>query len=335
VALSTLAPFTRSQGTVILGDGSVILGTSGTPNAGDNYTADGTVCFWTGSSTTPTPLAGMFFISAINPAGSILGGSRFNGSPPFLTQPPTEPCLANAFGVVTGLGWLPGFEFLGSVSAITPDGSIAAGWVFGVSGGQAFRWTAAGGKVGLGDLPGGNFSSFANSMDRDGTIIIGSAADASGSVAFVWDARHGMRNLKDVLVSVHGVDPGSWILTTASDLSADGTVVIGTGTNTVGNTEAFRITGLLADPPTVTVKGREKFTTSKAKQSLRGTADDDRDVARVEVRVGKKGAFAPADGTLEWKFKASLKPGRNIVTIRAIDTQGKASSDVVLKVTRE
>jgi hypothetical protein len=65
-------------------------------------------------------------------------------------------------------------------NGVSGDGAVAVG-VSGGYGGQAFRWTAAGGMQGLGDLPGGAFSSGAGGVSGDGSVIVGTGASAAGA----------------------------------------------------------------------------------------------------------------------------------------------------------
>ena len=56
--------------------------------------------------------------------------------------------------------------------------------------------------------------------------------------AFIWDAQDGMRDLQTLLVSL-GADLTGWSLTEARAISADGRVIVGTGTNPQAATEAW------------------------------------------------------------------------------------------------
>ena len=102
---------------------------------------------------------------------------------------------------------------------------------------QAFRADAFG-MLGLGDLPGGAFSSVALATSADGSVVVGSSAGAGGGEAFVWDPANGMRSLA-ALLEERGVDLTGWTLSEATGMSADGRVVVGTGTNPAGQMEAW------------------------------------------------------------------------------------------------
>ena len=86
---------------------------------------------------------------------------------------------------------------------------------------EAFRWTAEDGVVGIGAPPGG-FSSMAAAVSGDGSVIVGSFWGTSTSGrAFRWTGQGGMVELADL--------PGGISEGNASDISADGTLIIGSG----------------------------------------------------------------------------------------------------------
>lgn len=93
--------------------------------------------------------------------------------------------------------------------------------------------------TGLGDLPGGFFSSQASNVSGDGSVIVGVGSTASGASAFYWTESGGMQNLTDLLVSSFGLDLTGWTLTDASGVSADRLVVVGSGLNPLGQSEAW------------------------------------------------------------------------------------------------
>jgi probable HAF family extracellular repeat protein len=115
-----------------------------------------------------------------------------------------------------------------SASDVSADGAVVVGrW-----GSQAFRWTQGTGIVGLGDFPGGLFSSTANAVSDDGSVIVGRGARE------VCD-RNGCRNIfppfrwtqSSGLVLVVGIQ-------SAMDISADGSVIVGGGSQAARWTEA-------------------------------------------------------------------------------------------------
>ena len=135
---------------------------------------------------------------------------------------------------MVGLGDLPGGIFASEAHDISQDGTTIVGVGASASGTEAFVWRD-GAMVGIGDLPGGSFESSARGVSGDGAVVVGSsrklASDGVSSVeaAFVWDAQHGMRDLEALLVDDLGLDLDGVALRVATDVSADGTTVVGTG----------------------------------------------------------------------------------------------------------
>jgi probable HAF family extracellular repeat protein len=115
-----------------------------------------------------------------------------------------------------GLGDLPGGAFDSLAFDVSPDGSIIVGHGTRSSGTEAFRWIAASGMVGLGDLPGGPFHSEARGVSADGSVVVGFSDSAFGQDAFRWTPETGMVSL--------GAQT-----TSALDVSADGTIILGSG----------------------------------------------------------------------------------------------------------
>lgn len=153
-------------------------------------------------------------------------------------------------GTMTGIGFLPspfpGPDIIQTswAASASDDGSIIVGGsrafdYKSLDQTEAFRWFNES-MMGLGDLPGGDFKSYATAISADGSIIVGQGTGAGGEVAFIWDSLHGMRDLRDVLVGDFGLDLTGWTLRYVSDISADGTAIVGTGINPNGDYEAFR-----------------------------------------------------------------------------------------------
>lgn len=157
------------------------------------------------------------------------------------------------------LGDLPGGPVGSQALDVSADGSVVVGGGAGVhstgsASFEAFRWTQESGSVSLGDLPGGPVQSTASAVSADGAVVVGRSnmlPSWEGGDAFIWDAEHGMRDLQDVLI--HEFDLGAslqgWNLYIATDVSADGRVIVGEGTNPAGQTEAWR--AVVPEPPSV------------------------------------------------------------------------------------
>ncbi len=113
---------------------------------------------------------------------------------------------------------------------------------------EAFRWSDAM-MIGLGDLPGGEFHSSASAVSADGSIIAGIGSTDTGDEVFLWDAANGMRELRGLLENDFGLDLTGWSLPYVRDISADGSVIVGTGINPEGNYEAFL--AVVPEPATI------------------------------------------------------------------------------------
>jgi uncharacterized repeat protein (TIGR03803 family) len=86
--------------------------------------------------------------------------------------------------------------------------------------------------------------------------------------------------------------------------------------------------------PVVKIKGKAFLRTNKAKVKIAGTATDDIGLLRVEYKIGKKGKYRPAKGTSKWTINAKLKPGLNVITIRAVDIRRTNSKPATARVIR-
>lgn len=139
---------------------------------------------------------------------------------------------------LVGLGGITGGDESYAVAA-SPDGSVVVGVVNSAATSEAFRWTSSSGMVGLGDLAGGFYDSSANAVSADGSVVVGISQSALGYEAFIWTAAGGMQSLQDVLVSQFGLDLAGWTLMNATGISADGTKIVGYGTNPNGDLEGW------------------------------------------------------------------------------------------------
>ena len=142
---------------------------------------------------------------------------------------------------MTGLGDLVGGAFRSEGAAISADGASITGFSSSAIGDEAFLWTQATGMMGLGILP-GQTRSFGRGITGDGSVVVGVSAgpNTDGSErAFIWDATFGMRNLQSVLVNDYGLNLTGWTLTYAEAISEDGRIIVGYGTNSQGETEAW------------------------------------------------------------------------------------------------
>ena len=108
----------------------------------------------------------------------------------------------------------------------------------------AYRLSTLSGVEGLGWVEVGvGISGLA--MSGDGLVIVGTSRHER---AFIWDAVRGVRDLKAELETEHGLHLDGWNLIAANGISADGTVIAGTGINPEGNVEAWMVRLTVPEP---------------------------------------------------------------------------------------
>jgi len=210
-------------------DGSIIVGLGISASGGEAFR-------WTQAAGMVGlgDLAGGSFSSnpsAVNSDGSVIVGSSDGANG-------TEAFRWTQGGGMIGIGDLAGGGFYSNAKGVSSVGSVIVGQSYSTSGAEAFRWTQAGGMVGLGDLAGGGFNSIANAVNSDGSVIVGQGFSITGGEAFRWTQADGMIRIEDWLANAGVNTSGFSILTSASGVSADGSIVVGTGTS-VNGTEAF------------------------------------------------------------------------------------------------
>ncbi len=123
---------------------------------------------------------------------------------------------------------------------ISADGSTIVGTA-GVCG-KAFRWKKETGMVAISGCGGR-----ANAASYDGSIVVGQARSLGEKEAIIWDETNGTRKLEEVLTNEFGIDLMDFELKEACDISDDGTVIVGWGTNLQGLEEAW-IVKILRQP---------------------------------------------------------------------------------------
>jgi len=216
-SVESLASLGFGGAAAVSADGSVIVGTN----------SAGVAARWT-EATGMVDLGGGTGSSAadVSADGSVVVGTWNSNNEAFRWTAAT--------GMV-GLSYLPGTS-KSQANSVSADGLVVVGACNPSSNSEAFRWTATTGMVGLGHLP-GTYYSQANGVSGDGSVVVGNCGQA-----FVWDAVNGMRSLRDMLVNEFGLDLTGWVLSSASDISADGQRIVGSGTNPNGSTEAWLAT---------------------------------------------------------------------------------------------
>jgi uncharacterized membrane protein len=251
-----------SMGLAISANGSVIVGNA--PDGANDFGA----FRWTANGMVALPVS-LLFGSAVTGDGNMVAGGDIwwnaTGETGKFGPFPGNPDQTQAFGLAgtasnpvavggalkgtDGAGptyhaflWTPssGLEDLGLTTgtqsiatAISADESTVVGEATSSANGFFFasRWTAATGMKGLGTL--GGPSSIAYATNQDGSVVVGTSltsVKSDSNDAFIWTTKHGLRSLRAVLQQqgVHTAD--TWVqVTSATGISADGTVITGFG----------------------------------------------------------------------------------------------------------
>lgn len=153
----------------------------------------------------------------------------------------TEAVMWTAETGMVGLGDLPGGLHESEALAAAGDACAIVGYGTSLLGREAALWSA-GSLIGLGDLPGGLFDSRALSVSGDGSIVVGVGTTERGEEAFIWTEALGMVSLHEYAAAHLGADLSGWLLQVASDISEDGSTIVGWGINPLGHTEGFVLT---------------------------------------------------------------------------------------------
>lgn len=136
------------------------------------------------------------------------------------------------------LGFAPG-DTSSQAHHVSPDGRIVVGTSDGPNSFQTLRWSAASGAVGLGSTPGGSLpGNSATACDAAGGVIVGDASWNNVSQGLLWTPELGVVSLTATLISNGAPQSAGWSLS-AQDISDDGRIVVGGGTNPNGQSEAW------------------------------------------------------------------------------------------------
>jgi len=184
---------------------------------------------------------GYLLFNCISGDGSIVGGSAYAAG--------QTDSYAGALLTSTGSVLItpPSAGNVTMVRDLSFDGSVAVGQAslpgpFGGFGLDSFRWTAA---TGLQVLPVFGSASSANACDALGNVVVGSYLNfgIGGTRAYIWTAVDGVLDLQDELVSNQGLGVAlqGWTLLDATDVSADGSTIVGQGINPDGCLQSFLV----------------------------------------------------------------------------------------------
>jgi probable HAF family extracellular repeat protein len=142
--------------------------------------------------------------------------------------------------------------------AVSADGSVVVGGSYTASDyavGRAFRWTQATGMLELG-LPSGRSDSEAIAISADGNVVIGSTYTSDRTeYPFRWTQATGMQDVVVWLENAGVTVPNGWSLEHATDVNANGNVIVGIGYDNLGvrHTWLARVgpagSGLITDIP--------------------------------------------------------------------------------------
>lgn len=122
---------------------------------------------------------------------------------------------------------------------ISADGNAIVGHFVNNNSREAFRWTPATGIIGLGHVP-GHIASEALAVSGNGNVVVGRSRITNEFEAAIWTENGPARLLQDVLTNDYGLDLTGWRLWQANDISEDGSVVVGWGTDPQNRVRAFR-----------------------------------------------------------------------------------------------
>jgi hypothetical protein len=123
-------------------------------------------------------------------------------------------------------------------SGVSADGSIVVGASCDVPGAycQAYLWDGT--IHGLG-IPDGDFTgSYATAISANGKTIVGFNYASATAQAFRWTQETGMKSIEELLTAA-GVAFTGWQLNFASGVSADGSVIVGIGTDPNGQRQGW------------------------------------------------------------------------------------------------
>jgi probable HAF family extracellular repeat protein len=214
-------------------DGSVVVGSSQT-EAGDSlawhWQAAGSedlgVLLGNGGSAYRVSADGRVIVGDTQGGGNNRG-FRFTWDPTLM--PPANGTFDN-LGVLTG----DATSFARGVSA---NGNVVVGTSALGSRNTAVRWDyPSATPTGLAPLSAGGTSQ-AFDVSEDGRVAIGIAQSAT-NVAVLWDAT-GVHSIQQSLTDLRVTVPAGWSLDAAIDISADGRVIVGDGTNPALAPEAW------------------------------------------------------------------------------------------------
>ena len=254
----------RSYNCDVSSDGSIALGVIDAPQISYAFRSPGGRLIETNGLVESVAVA-------ISSDGTIVAGNRFG--------------TAFRWDTTNGLAGLS----LSVARDISGDGKM----ILGQKAGIATYWTAETGLVSIGDLEGGTTNSIGLAANYAGSIIVGSGTSGAGTEAIIWDPTNGIRTVRSVLEG-QGIDLSGWILTEATGVSSNGTVIVGNGTNSNGKAEAW-IAVLSGDVPwtgaPATPTNVQAHADSRYQISLSWEQSENADGYKLQRQNGLSGAW--------------------------------------------
>lgn len=150
-------------------------------------------------------------------------------------------------GGMQGLGDIPGGFFNSQAYAISSDGNTIAGYSTNtLNQEETFKWTTEAGMQALGIASSDpNEWSQGHAVSNGGNLVVGNnntGATLADIKAIEWDPVHGMRHLQEALLADYGISLPGWRLNGAWNVSDDGRIIAGAGTNPSNVSEAWVVT---------------------------------------------------------------------------------------------
>ena len=226
VQLQPLAGTSNAQAFATNSDGSITVGQTFS-GLGPNQAVR-----WT----TPLTPAGLGFLPGgnrsfalgVDGSGNVVaGGATYSGGGTNF-----QAFMWTPGGGIAGLGFLPGSNS-SAATAVSANGSIIIGTSQQTNSTNimGFRWTSSTGMVSIGAATiAGNNVVNPLAVNADGSTIVGvtSNTNLGHADAFRWNTPTGMQSIQGILAA-DGQNPQGWTLQAAHGVSADGTVITGSG----------------------------------------------------------------------------------------------------------
>lgn len=178
-------------------------------------------------------------ITGVSNDGSVVVGFATDSA-----RRPVTWTSAGGFEVLPGLPTAPPSGTIGVAVEVSADGSTIVGAIEADGAMRPAFWNAARQVTTLDLFPGYQVGE-AVAASNNG-VVVGNWRETEfstelESLAFIWNESAGARPLQDVLVSDFGLDLSGWTLRVVTDITPDGTVLVGSGINPRGELQAFRV----------------------------------------------------------------------------------------------